>query len=78
MSYQELGQHILKCPCMVWPLLEVKGWKKILSDTKETNAHKFQFTETRKIIREQAVQAALDLLRRKLLGISSEAVGSEE
>ena len=48
------------------------------SDTKETIAHRFQFGGTREIIREQAVQAAFDLLRRKLLGISTEGVGSEE
>ncbi len=39
------------------------------SETKETTSLRFQFSGTRAIIRQQAAQAALDLLRRKLLGI---------
>jgi nicotinamide mononucleotide (NMN) deamidase PncC len=39
---------------------------------------RFRFRGTREVIREQAVQAALDLLRRKLLGLPSKGIGSEE
>jgi nicotinamide-nucleotide amidase len=48
------------------------------SDAKDAVAIRFRFRGTREIIREQAVQAALDLLRRKLLGLPSEGIGSEE
>jgi PncC family amidohydrolase len=48
------------------------------SDSKETIALRFQFAGTRAVVREQAVQAALDLLRRKLLGLSLDNVGSSE
>lgn len=40
------------------------------SDTKEAHALRFQFNGTRDVIRQQAAQAALDILRRKLLGLS--------
>ena len=40
-----------------------------VSDQNKTYSKKFHFTGTRDIIRAQAVQAALDLLRRRLLGI---------
>ncbi|MCK4233447.1 competence/damage-inducible protein A [candidate division WOR-3 bacterium] len=40
-----------------------------ISDAKETYSKDYHFTGTRDIIREQAAQAALDLLRRRLLGI---------
>ncbi len=40
-----------------------------VSDQKKTYSKEFHFTGTRDIIRAQAVQAALDLLRRRLLGI---------
>ena len=40
-----------------------------ISDQKKTYSKELHFTGTRDVIREQAVQAALDLLRRRLLGI---------
>ncbi len=40
-----------------------------ISDQKKIYSKEFHFTGTRDVIREQAVQAALDLLRRRLLGI---------
>ena len=40
-----------------------------ISDSKETYSRRFHFLGVRDIIRTQAVQVALDLLRRRLLGI---------
>ncbi|MCK4585684.1 CinA family protein, partial [candidate division WOR-3 bacterium] len=40
-----------------------------IANREKTYSKVYHFTGTRDIIREQAVQAALDLLRRRLLGI---------
>jgi nicotinamide-nucleotide amidase len=44
-----------------------------ISDDKSTYSKKFNFPGIRDSIRKQAVQAALDLLRRRLLGIEKDS-----
>lgn len=48
------------------------------SDSRETVALRFGFSGSREIIREQAAQAALDLLRRKLLGLPIDRMGNSQ